>query len=1422
MEAATVGEQAQMDAASLPSPAGGDDIAAASVFCVVCGTVRDDLVLRKSGLKCPHCIGKSAHKRLRAAQKPQPSSKNRRSLADSGTAGTTTPGGETSSAPPGDSFARMPILTSSLTSSSALPPTATNAEDASSNAFESTGNSSTNARRPIEEYISGTSIFRAAVLFARHGRKPHASDCVKGTHASGDAATEMSESAFSPLATSQRRSLDSPAALSGDRAEPSAEASPAAETRRTVHEESDGVPKATSLDGTANSFPPMVPRTRGGHNATTVNAGKTKITAENAPLSEPPTSTKSTATAVDAPDHLPEPQSRSPHTAAAHKVPIRLPRRVSLRSPADGTVGSTEEGAETPVSAAPLTALTPRESAETANADAAAAAPAVPATVSHAPVTVRCVEDDEVLSEGFGGTFRGVQLPPLDAASDPYASHPHTPRDDGTASVVSAAGSVSRPPRLLSNAIVHGPTPSATFDIASTVGGASAHPLAPRAGSRAGSSSSSVVGRRSTSRPATTRRAHGRSCSSLGPEPHLRTASFFTQVSTLAGSTVPPAPANGRASRQGELPSTATLSESETSSPARARERNGESGKGRTGAAEDAAQPVHVAVEDGMEDASCVEAVTDTTSSDASSTSAADSDSVSEASSVSDAAETPLAAGAADKKKEKGNRGAAEQPAVRPPSPAVRDLDAVHILVQQPLPQTPTLASAAAGAVGADGSPRRPSRASSAHSSSDGTARSDSAARQHHHDGYQRVVAAGGVSGGFTVTRHLRQRSGSDAMAGVGVSAGAAGAATPRIRKRPNADSAAVGGQLEVKRIAFRLVVQDRLSGEVLTTSERRLYAQIIPALEKVKAIAGEALPACPNKRLPSLRFATDAFTEERRAEVETFLQAVELSPFYMRHPDILRLLGLAVTGAGGGAVCVGTEAPGGLNSSQGSVRSTTSSVGNGAGGGGGVSGSGHCSSSADARRRGAGPVAAGAKGARASADSHRTSKADIAEDKKKSKEKEKASRGSVSSSSNAKPSGDGVGPAGDAAAPSAAYLNSEALDAYRGTGAGDGAGHSPQLFCRTPSQTSVRTSRSSVVRRHKMDDVAMEDLEHIQLGNLIGRGTFGSVYLGLVQTHRGPLMVAVKVMTVGEAVPPEEMASLQRELDVLCAARHKNIIRFLGSSLNTTTRDLRVFTEYVECGTIHSLVERFGALTLLSIQQYMRQILQGLQYLHRLAIAHRDIKGENILVTKNGRVKLSDFGSSTGTPPDPAALAAAAGGGSGAGGEESNAAAAAAATATAAASSTGDDIPVGSPQYMAPEVIQGNVKSVLAADIWSLGCVGIEMLQRPIWDEKPHTNPFVFLFRVSRAGTPPPGLPAEAELTALRQDGRGGDADAFQLYRDFLLACCQVDPTKRPTAAALLQHPFMMHPYPKHLRWLPPGSAAQTATPTPAASNPA
>ena len=153
----------------------------------------------------------------------------------------------------------------------------------------------------------------------------------------------------------------------------------------------------------------------------------------------------------------------------------------------------------------------------------------------------------------------------------------------------------------------------------------------------------------------------------------------------------------------------------------------------------------------------------------------------------------------------------------------------------------------------------------------------------------------------------------------------------------------------------------------------------------------------------------------------------------------------------------------------------------------------------------------------------------------------------------------------------------------------------------------------------------------------------------------------------------------------------------------------------------------------------FVKQILEGLAYLHNQGIIHRDIKGANLLLTKNGVVKLADFGYSILNDKNKV------------------------------------NSIVGTACFMAPEVIEqkGNISP--KCDIWSLGSTIIQLLTtRPPYYE---FEPMAAMFRIVTDDCPP--LPT-------------GISDHL---KNFLLKCFTKDPAKRPSAKELLQHPWITTP---------------------------
>ncbi|KAA8533707.1 hypothetical protein F0562_031224 [Nyssa sinensis] len=200
--------------------------------------------------------------------------------------------------------------------------------------------------------------------------------------------------------------------------------------------------------------------------------------------------------------------------------------------------------------------------------------------------------------------------------------------------------------------------------------------------------------------------------------------------------------------------------------------------------------------------------------------------------------------------------------------------------------------------------------------------------------------------------------------------------------------------------------------------------------------------------------------------------------------------------------------------------------------------------------------------------------------------------------------------------------------------------------------------------------------------GKLLGRGMFGDVYLGF--NRESGDMCAMKVVTLfsDDAKSKESAKQLGQEIALLSRLRHPNIVQYFGSEI--VGDELYIYLEYVSGGSIYKLLQEYGQFGESVIRSYTQQILSGLAYLHAKNTVHRDIKGANILVDPNGRIKLADFGM--------------------------------------AKHITGQSCPLsfkGSPYWMAPEVIQNSNGCNFTVDIWSLGCTILEMATtKPPWSQ--------------------------------------------------------------------------------------------------------
>ncbi|CAO3621895.1 unnamed protein product [Cunninghamella blakesleeana] len=277
----------------------------------------------------------------------------------------------------------------------------------------------------------------------------------------------------------------------------------------------------------------------------------------------------------------------------------------------------------------------------------------------------------------------------------------------------------------------------------------------------------------------------------------------------------------------------------------------------------------------------------------------------------------------------------------------------------------------------------------------------------------------------------------------------------------------------------------------------------------------------------------------------------------------------------------------------------------------------------------------------------------------------------------------------------------------------------------------------SNVHRRSSTNDKLPEKLlitnrdgsssTQYQIGNCIGKGQFGSVYRAL-DLGTGEI-VAVKRIKIEDGELHQEIS---KEIDLLKNLSHLNVICYLG--VIRSKHHMNIILEFAENGSLMSTLKSFGAFPEKLVCSFCVKILNGLEYLHDNDVVHCDLKAANILTTKTGDVKLTDFGVSLNLKIKTD--------------ETENVA--------------------GTPNWMAPEVIELKGAST-KSDIWSLGCTLIELVS----GKPPYSNLVAMsaMFRIVEDEYPP--LPKNIS----------------EEMKSFLLCCFQKNPDNRPTATQLKSH---------------------------------
>ncbi|PWY97750.1 Pkinase-domain-containing protein [Testicularia cyperi] len=268
----------------------------------------------------------------------------------------------------------------------------------------------------------------------------------------------------------------------------------------------------------------------------------------------------------------------------------------------------------------------------------------------------------------------------------------------------------------------------------------------------------------------------------------------------------------------------------------------------------------------------------------------------------------------------------------------------------------------------------------------------------------------------------------------------------------------------------------------------------------------------------------------------------------------------------------------------------------------------------------------------------------------------------------------------------------------------------------------------------------------NIEIVSRLGEGASGEVHKVL---HRPTGLIMAK-KTISTSPNPSIHRQILRELAFNRSCHSDYIVRYYGAFLEDHDTSISICMEYAEAGSLDAIYKkvksRNGRTGEKVLGKVAECVLKGLGYLHERKIIHRDIKPSNIVVTRQGQIKLCDFGVS---------------------GELIN---------SVAGTFTGTSY------YMAPERIKGLAYSI-TSDVWSLGLTILEVA----------SNRFPF----PAEGEPPLGpidllsYVVSMKVPELQDDDKAGIKWSRAL-RDFIERCLEKEPAKRPGPHKMTGHPFI------------------------------